>query len=241
MEICNKYLYDLNNHTEEYFNTVQNTLSKQISLQDTISINDINSIAGVDLAYWNYQGKEYAVCCIVVLDYTTHQVIEKQYSYGEITVPYIAGYLAFRELPLIVQTVRKLNTTPDILMFDGNGYLHPRHMGIATHSSYILNKPTIGVAKTYYKINRVDFTMPPNVLNAYTDISIDGTVYGRAVRTNVGVKPIFVSCGNYLCLDTAMKITLSLISPKDSRLPITTRLADLETHTMREQLKNTML
>lgn len=236
MKINEQYLYDFNNHSEEYFNSIQNDLSKRLDLHNHFSLEEINLIGGVDLAYWNNNNKEYAVCCIVVIDYNTHEVVEKKYSYGEITVPYIAGYLAFRELPLVIETAKKLETNPNILMFDGNGYLHPRHMGIATHSSFILDVATIGVAKTYYKISKTDFEMPSNSINSYTDILINGEVFGRALRTVPNVKPIFVSCGNFIDLNTALDITINLVNPKDSRLPITTRLADLETHIMREIL-----
>ena len=69
----------------------------------------------------------------------------------------------------------------NLYMFDGNGYLHPRHMGIATHASFFLNRPTIGVAKNYYKIKDVEYSMPPNEKFAYTDIMVDGEIYGRVL------------------------------------------------------------
>ena len=94
---------------------------------------------------------KYGTCCIVIIDYGTKEVVEKVYSYGEIPIPYIPGFLAFRELPLIIEAVKKLTKQPDIYIFDGNGYLHYRHMGIATHASFLLNKPTIGVAKVILK------------------------------------------------------------------------------------------
>ena len=119
-------------------------------------------------------------------------------------------------------------------MFDGNGYLHSRHTGIATHASFYLEKPTIGVAKTYLKIKNVDYNMPENKIGVYTDIVIDGEVYGRTLRTRKDVKPIFVSCGNWIDLDTATKITMHFVE-KDSRLPITIRYADLATHEARRK------
>lgn len=156
-------------------------------------------------------------------------------AYGEINVPYIPGYLAFREIPLIIEVAKKLQNTPDLFVFDGNGYLHSRHMGIATHASFFLQKPTIGVAKSYLKIKKVDFQMPTEEAGAYTDIEIDGEIYGRVLRTRSGIKPIFISSGNYLTLDTVTKICMSLVN-KESRIPIPTRLADLETHVLRSKL-----
>lgn len=125
----------------------------------------------------------------------------------------------------------------DIFMFDGNGYLHFNHMGIATHASFFLNKPTIGVAKSYLKVNGMDFNMPENEERLYSEIIINGEVYGRALRTRKNVKPIFVSCGNHIDLETSTEIVLNLIT-NESRLPIPTRLADLETHVSRKKCIN---
>lgn len=216
--------------------SVQNELSNKIILS-SCNITMFKVVAGVDLAYWKEQGKEYAVCCIVVLERETKQIIESKYSFGMVTVPYISGCLAFRELPFVLKTLKKLDVIPDLYMFDGNGYLHPRHMGIATHASFYLKKPTIGVAKSYYKIGNVEYSMPVNEKNAYTDIIINGEVYGRVLRTLKDVKPIFVSAGNYIDLDTATKVVCDFVND-ESHIPLPTRLADIETHRMRKILKS---
>lgn len=222
---------------EQEFLNIQNSLREKISLVDTLNISDIESIAGVDLAYWNENGQEYAVCCIVVIDYKTHEILEKKQSHGKIEVPYIAGFLAFRELPLILETAEKLETKPDLYMFDGNGILHPRNMGIATHASFYLNKATIGVAKSYYRVQKgLDYAEPDTPSGSYTDIVCDGQIYGRVLRTHDGVKPVFVSAGNFISLDTATRITMELTG-KESHVPVPTRLADLETHTARNNCK----
>lgn len=108
-------------------------------------------------------------------------------------------------------------------------------MGIATHASFFLNKPTIGVAKSYLRVNGADFNMPENEEGSYTDIIINGEVYGRTLRTRKDVKPIFISCGNNVDLETSTEIVLNLIN-NESRLPIPNRLADLETHISRSAL-----
>ncbi|KYN79009.1 hypothetical protein A0J52_06965 [Clostridium sporogenes] len=118
----------------------------------------------------------------------------------------------------------------------GNGYLHQRHMGTATHASFFLNKPTIGVAKSYLKIKETDFEMPEDEEGSYTDIVINKEIYGRVLRTRKTVKPIFISCGNYIDLDSSTEIVLNLIN-NESRLPIPTRLSDLETHIKRRELR----
>ena len=218
--------------TEKEYIRIQNALQKKIKFQNISNILSIKEVAGIDLAYWNIENKEYAVCCIVVLEKESKQVIETKYTLGRINVPYIPGCLAFRELPLILETIKKLETSPDLFMFDGNGYLHPRHMGIATHASFYINKPTIGVAKNYYKIENIDYIMPPNEKNAHTDIVIKGEVYGRVLRTQKNVRPIFISVGNYIDLDSATTIVCDFIN-SESHIPIPTRLADMETHKIR--------
>ncbi len=224
----------MNNTLEEKLNTIQSTLRTKIDLNNKFQLDEINLVAGVDIAYWSDHDVDYGVCCIEVLHYLTKEIIEQVEYVGKIEFPYISGYLAFRELPLILKTVKKLKSNPDLYMFDGNGYLHSRHTGIATHASFYLEKPTIGVAKTYLKIKNVDYNMPENKIGVYTDIVVDGEVYGRTLRTRKDVKPIFVSCGNWIDLDTATKITMHFVE-KDSRLPITIRYADLATHEARRK------
>lgn len=237
MKVKNIHSFNVYNKLE--FINIQNELKEKITLRNSFEKNSIKLVAGVDLAYWEEGNKQYGTCCIVVIDYNTQKVVEKVNSVGEIKVPYIAGFLAFRELNLVVEASKKLLVEPDIFIFDGNGYLHFNHMGIATHASFFLNKPTIGVAKSYLKVNGVDFNMPKNEVGLFTDIIINGEIYGRTLRTRKDVKPIFVSCGNYIDLETSTEIILNLIN-NESRLPIPIRLADLETHVIRSEIKNSL-
>ncbi|MED4290204.1 endonuclease V [Priestia megaterium] len=220
---------------KEKFSEIQSELLGRVNLENNFNKENISTVGGVDIAYWNRNEVSYGTCSIVIIDLKTKEIIETVYSYGKVAVPYMPGFLAFRELPLILKAAEKLKIIPDLYMFDGNGYLHYCHMGIATHASFFLDKPTIGVAKSYLKINNVDFTMPENIKGAYTDIIIDKEVYGRTLRTRKGVKPIFVSCGNWIDLDTSIEIVMKCVND-ESRLPIPVRLADLETHKMRKQL-----
>ncbi|MDE5946928.1 MAG: endonuclease V [Oscillospiraceae bacterium] len=219
--------------TEKKFLEIQNSLKDKISLSDNFKKDEIKNIAGVDLAYWkNSDHEEYAVCCIVVIDFKSHKIVEKKQYSGKIECPYISGFLAFRELPLVLKTVEKLETSPDIYMFDGNGYLHPRHMGLASHASFYLNKPSIGVAKSYFRVENTDYIEPDGEAGSFTDIIIKNEVYGRVLRTHSNVRPVFVSVGNNISLDTSSEIVMSLVE-KDSHIPLPTRFADLETHEAR--------
>lgn len=230
---------DINEMQEEFLKK-QNELGNRINTADNFDIASLKLVAGVDLAYWKHNDDEYAVCCIVVIDFATHEVVEKKSFSGKIDVPYMPGFLAFRELPLILKTVEMLENVPDLYVFDGNGYLHPRHMGIATHASFYINKPTIGIAKTYFRVDKItDYTEPENEAGSFTDIVIGGEIYGRALRTHKNVKPVFISVGNNISLDTACELAMKL-TDKESHIPLPTRLADLETHIAREAEKNIM-
>ena len=224
---------------KQKFIEIQNSLKSKINTRDSISLSSVKTVAGVDLAYWKEKETEYAVCCIVLLDYQSHQVVEQSEYTARVEVPYIPGCLAFRELPLFLQADKKLPCRPDLYFFDGNGYLHPRHMGLACHAGIMLDKPAIGVAKSYYKIEDTDFVMPEDKEYAYTDIQIRGEVYGRALRTHKGVKPVFVSVGNQIDLDTATTAVCQMTT-WESHIPMPTRLADLMTHEARQRLSKTV-
>lgn len=221
---------------ENYIKEQESLISK-IQLNNQVDISVVKYIAGVDLAYWTESGIEFAVCCIVVLDFNTKTVVERKYCVGTVDVPYIPGCLAFREIPLFLKTKILLEIEPDVYMFDGNGYLHPRHMGIATQAGILIDKPSIGVAKTYFKINDIDFVVPKNEKFAYENIIINNEVYGRALRTQLNVKPVFLSIGNKIDIDTATSITEHMIT-SDSHIPLPTRLADIMTHEIRKKYRS---
>lgn len=219
---------------EKKFIDEQVKLQNDIDLKNVLHLYQVSIIAGVDLAYWSVDDNEFAACCIVVLDYKTREVIEKKYAVEKVEVPYIPGCLAFREIPVFMKAYEQLENDIDVFFFDGNGYLHPRHMGLATHAGILINRPSIGVAKSYFKIDGVDFTMPANEQYSYTDIVIGNEVYGRVLRTHKDVKPIFLSIGNKIDLDTATQITNSLIA-NEGHIPLPTRLADIMTHEIRKK------
>ena len=222
---------------EKYYIAKQLEQKEQVDFQHLISLEQIKRLAGVDLAYWKQEETEYAVCCIVVIDYRTKEIIEKQYCVDQIEVPYIPGCLAFREIPLFLKAKELLFTKPDLYVFDGNGYLHPRHMGIATHAGILLGQPTIGIAKTYYKIEDTEYPVPEDTAFAFQEIVIQNQIYGRVVRTHPGVKPIFLSVGNQITLDTAMEVVKAMTT-KESHIPLPTRLADIMTHEIRKQYQS---
>lgn len=213
---------------------IQQALAAQVEERDCLSA--VRTVAGVDLAYWQEEAREAAVCCIVVLDAETRAVVEEQFCAGEVRFPYIPGCFAFRELPLLLRAAERLTVRPDVFLFDGNGILHPRGLGLASHASFYLDAPTAGVAKRYFQLDGASCGPLEDRAGAWADITREGRVLGRALRTRAGTKPVYISVGNRICLETAAELALRLTGP-ESRIPMPTRLADLATHRRRNEIR----
>ncbi len=110
---------------------------------------------------------------------------------------------------------------------------------LATHAGILLGVPTIGVAKSYYKVENADYTEPENQVFAYEDIVIQGEIYGRVLRTHKNVRPIFLSVGNRIDMETAMEVTKHFVT-KESHIPMPTRCADIMTHEIRKECQHKM-
>lgn len=144
------------------------------------------------------------------------------------TFPYLPGLLTFREGPLILRIWEKIENKPDIIIFDGQGIAHPRRMELATHLGILLNKPSIGCAKTHLY---GEYDNPPDIKGKYKYIKENNEVIGAVLRTKNGVKPVFVSPGNLINLDLSIEIILKCM--KNYRLPEPLRLAHLSSNQLR--------
>lgn len=178
---------------------IQNTLSEKLSSE--MGFDRIEKIAGADVFYFNNR----AVAGIVIFKFPGMELIEKQYLISPVSFPYVPGLLSFREGPVLLKAFQKIRNEPDVIIFDGHGIAHPRRMGIAAHLGILLDRPTIGCAKS---ILVGEYAMPDDCRGEYTFIRIDDEIIGAAVRTKKGVKPVFVSPGNRMDLQSAVRIIL---------------------------------
>lgn len=205
----------------------------QIALQNQIHFSPYpqtpKTIAGIDLAYTDEQ----AIAVVVVMEQHSKQILEVVHHIDNVTEPYIPGMLAFRELPLILQAWEKVTIEPDVVFFDGNGIMHPRRMGIATHTSLFLEKPTIGVAKTYLL---GEYETLGEQQGSWERVYDQGEEIGAVLRTQTGVKPVFVSVGNYMTLADVLRLCMGQVGKK-SRIPEVVRQADIWTRKLRRELK----
>jgi deoxyribonuclease V len=134
--------------------------------------------------------------------------------------PYVPGLLSFREAPAILAALSGLKTPPDLLMCDGQGIAHPRRLGIASHLGVLADLPSIGVAKSILVGRHAPLDDHPG---AWQPLINRGEVIGAALRTRQGVKPVYVSVGHRLSLETAIELVLRCTSKY--RLPEPTRQA----------------
>jgi deoxyribonuclease V len=191
---------------------------------------DVRLVAGVDVSYATTSDD--LVAAAVVLDAATLEPVEVAVAEGTVTFPYMPGLLAFRELPSVMAALGKLAHTPELLVCDGYGIAHPRRAGLAVHLGVLTGLPCFGVAKTPFIFGHDE---PGRERGSGAPLtSDDGEVVGRAVRTQPGVKPVFVSVGHAIGLDHACAHTLRLAARY--RLPETTRWAD---RISRERLRAT--
>ncbi|KID58500.1 endonuclease V [Pseudoalteromonas luteoviolacea] len=203
--------------------TQEDALQIQTSLANTVvmtdQFNEIDTIAGVDVAY--DEDNNQVVGAVVLLDAKTLQVIESCSVVETISFPYIPGLFSFREIPPLINAIKKLSMMPDLIVCDGQGIAHPKRFGMASHLGVLLDIPTIGCGKTKL-IGEYD--MPNPCKGSTSDLMHDETLIGKVLRTQKDIKPVFVSVGHKISIETAVQ-WIEKLTPK-FRLPETTRQAD---------------
>lgn len=195
---------------------LQAALAARVVLAD--GFDRIDTVAGVDVAYG--KGGERAVAAVAVLRADDLDVVETRTLASAAGAPYLPGLLSFRELPAIAALLQQVETTPDLLICDGQGIAHPRRFGLACHLGVMFDVPTIGCAKT-----RLLGSGEPGSARGDAAALVDrGGVVGCALRTRSGVKAVYVSPGHRISVAAACEWVLRL-APR-FRLPEPLRLAD---------------
>lgn len=178
----------------------------------------LSTIAGVDVSV-----KENRVrAAVAVLSYPGLKPVDESIWEGPATFPYIPGYLSFREVPVLLRALERLDTWPDLLMTDGQGRAHPRRFGLACHLGVLLDVPAIGVAKSRLTGIHEEPCLEKGCSVPLLDPKAEECI-GAVVRTRSGIKPVFVSVGHRVTLDQAIEVTLAC-SPK-YKIPEPTRWA----------------
>lgn len=217
--------------TIEEAEAIQRRLRTQVITEDDLG--EVRTVAGVDAGYED-QGRT-ARAVAVVLAFPSLEPLEYTVAREEARFPYVPGFLSFREGPAVLAALEQLRARPDLVIFDGQGIAHPRRLGIASHIGVLTDLPTIGCAKSLLVGRHAPL---PDVRGASVPLLHRGEQVGAALRTRAGVRPVYVSVGHRVSLETALWYVMSCTTKY--RLPETTRLADaLASHGRAPQIRGT--
>ena len=169
-------------------------LAKKVILKD--SFDELNLIAGADQAFHN----DNVISAIVACDYRTMEVKEKVFAVVKAKVPYISGFMAYREGPAISEAYAKLQNYSDVMLINGNGILHPRKCGMASHIGILLEQASIGVAK---------HLLLGEVKN--NKVYVDREIRAELIVTREHAKPVYVSPGHKITLRTSVEVVKNCI------------------------------
>ncbi|MCS6845654.1 MAG: deoxyribonuclease V [Caldilineales bacterium] len=174
---------------------------EQVTLHDDFG--PIHTVAGLDVA-WEPTGQT-GWAAAAVLRLSDLSLVEVAVAPAPAAFPYVPGLLALRELPAMRAALERLQQPPDLLLCDGHGYAHPRRFGLACHLGVATGLPTIGVAKS-----RLVGEHGPlgEERGAWQPLRDGGEVIGAAVRTQAGVKPVYVSTGHRVGLTSCVELVL---------------------------------
>ena len=211
------------NSTHPWVKTVAEAKIIQEQLKDRVITEDrlgeVKYVAGVDIGFEdNYTISQAA---IAVLSFPELKLVDKAIASIPTAFPYVPGYLSFREIPAILAAFPQLKVTPDLILCDGQGLAHPRRFGLACHLGLLLDLPTIGVAKSLL-IGKHEAV--PTAKGSYQPLMDKGETIGVVLRSRDNVKPIYVSIGHKISLNTAIDYVMGCLTKY--RLPETTRWAD---------------
>ncbi len=184
-------------------------------------------VAGVDAAFSD--DAVFAVVCLY--RYPELVFVEQASAVKKLVFPYVPGFLSFREAPAIIAAIEKLSITPDIILVDGQGIAHPRGIGIASHIGVMLDIATIGCAKSRLV---GEFEEPGVRKGSWSRLKYEGKIVGAVVRTRNDVKPVFVSPGHKVDLESAIRITLACMG--NFRIPEPLRCADSLSRQLKKNL-----
>ena len=195
----------------------------------------ISTVAGVDAAFVieatqalpsTTRNANQAIAGVIVYRFPEMEEIERAYAVRPLRFPYVPGLLSFREIPALLAAVEKLRKLPDLIFCDAHGYAHPRRFGLASHLGVLLDRPTIGCAKSLLVGRHAAPVQEHGAWAPIVDADAQGKdeVIGAALRTRDGVQPIYVSQGHRVSLDRAIELALRVSS--GFRIPRPTREAD---------------
>ena len=213
--------------TLEAAQAIQNELRQQVRTVDDYP--SLHTVAGVDAGYevdpeqepQNPPAYTIARAVIVTLEFPSLRPLDYAIARRPAPLPYVPGFLSFREGPAILAALESLPERPDMLIFDGQGIAHPRRLGIASHIGVLTNMPSIGCAKSLLVGRHAPLS---DIRGSWVPLFDHQEIIGAVLRTRSGTKPVYISAGHRVSLESAIDIVMACTTRY--RLPETTRAAD---------------
>lgn len=224
--------------------SIQEAKKLQIKLADKVKFcsfpaTNVRTVIAVDVSYSRFDRIGYAVLGIFEVEQknSERRFEIKRYDILEhidkVNFPYVPGYLSFREIPILFPLFKQISTEPDVILVDGAGIAHPRRIGLASHIGVIFNVTTIGCAKSHLI---GEYTEPKKTKGSYSPLFLGGKEVGAVVRTKDNTRPLFVSPGNRIDIQSSVEITLRFCDRY--RLPEPIRLIDARTKSLRKKFQS---
>jgi deoxyribonuclease V len=196
---------------------IQLRIRRHLELDDRLPT--IKRVAGADVALDLERRR--AIAGVIIYDFPEMQEVERVWAERPLTFPYVPGLLSFREIPVLLKAFARVRHAPDLIFYDGHGFAHPRRFGIACHLGVLLDRPSIGCAKSLLVGTHDD---PPRQAGAWAPLLEGDEVLGAVLRTRERVKPIYITQGHRISLPQAIKFARAVCD--GFRIPRPTRDAD---------------
>jgi deoxyribonuclease V len=196
---------------------IQNDLRPHVVRKN--GLDSVEHVAGIDVGF--EEAGTVTSAAVVILSFPSLELEEQVIARRPTRFPYVPGLLSFREVPTVLDALTRLSVRPDLLLCDGQGIAHPRRFGIASHIGVLTDWPSIGVAKSLLTGFHAEV---PEARGAWVPIKQRDEIIGAVLRTRVKVKPVYISIGHKISLDSAIDYVMRCTTRY--RLPETTRLAD---------------
>ncbi len=206
---------------------LQRQLAGQVVADIPLDFGKLERVTGTDISY--LREDHLAIAVAVSFSWPALELEEERACVGRVEFPYVPGLLSFRELPALLPTVHALSRPPQLLMADGQGIAHPRRFGIASHLGVALDVPTLGCAKSRLV---GDYDEPGLERGSRSLLFHEEEVVGVVLRTRTGVKPVYVSVGHRIDLESCVEAVLAC--GRGYRLPEPQRYA----HALTARLKS---
>jgi len=169
-------------------------LAPKVSLRD--GFEEVKTIGGVICLPF----KNSILAYVVVCEYPSMKLIEKRKYVLHNPLPHKPGYDAYRMMPAMIEAYNMLNKEPEILFVKGDGILHPRKIGLASHLGLVLNKSVIGI-NDKLKLGKVE----------QGKIMFANKGVGFEIKTKEHAKPIYITQGHLISLGSMLKIVKKTI------------------------------